>query len=184
MLIKYYSLYIIMNKIKSIYKEYSETKKETILELILNLYLMKCNYRNIFQIYVSDTKILKVIKQILNEISYDYLIDNKTGIRVIVYDKKTFNIDDLDMTFGKKYAKQLGEFYTCATDDYQDNNYRIVIQVGCINTQVELYAQMCKKNMITKNINKTIKIFDEIRELIKKLDDNLHIQIQIYSRFK
>ena len=40
---------------------------------------------------------------------------------------------------------------------------------------------MCKKTMITKNINKTIKILDEIKEILFKLDNKLHIEIQIYS---
>ena len=101
--------------------------------------------------------------------------------RIIVYDKKLFNIDDLDTTYGKKYAKQLGKFYVCATDDFKDNNYRIVIHVSGVNTFAELYAQMCKKTMITKNINKTIKILDEIKEILFKLDNKLHIKIQIYS---
>ena len=172
-----------MNKIKSLYKENNNTKNRYLLELILNLYLMKCKYRNIFQIYLFDNKYIKDIKQILENISYNYLIVEHTEYkhtRIIVYDKKLFNIDDLDTTYGKKYAKQLGEFYVCATDDFKNNNYRIVIQVSGIYTRAELYAQMCKKTMITKNINKTIKILDEIKELFHKLDKTIFIQIQIY----
>jgi len=171
------------NNIKLIYEKYSNTKKYYILELLINLYLMECKYRNIFQIYLHNfNKIPKEIKIILNNILYNYLIvEEKNNIRIIVYNKKLFNINNLDITYGKKYAKQLGEFYVCATNNFKNNHYRIVIHIQGNNTYAELYAQMCKETMIIKNINKIIKISNEIEELLLEFDKTLKIKIQIYN---
>lgn len=169
------------NSIELIYKKYYKTKNGHILELLLNLYLMKCKFRNIFQIFLH-TKISKEIKEILDNIPYTYLIvEEKNDKRIIVYNKKLFNIDDLDITYGKKYAEQLGEFYVCATNNNNNHYYRIVIQVQGLNTSAELYAQMCKKNMIIKNINKIINILNDIKQLFYQLDKTLQIEIKIYN---
>ena len=171
------------NSIELIYKKYYKTKNGHILELLLNLYLMKCKFRNIFQIFLH-TKISKEIKEILDNIPYTYLIvEEKNDKRIIVYNKKLFNIDDLDITYGKKYAKQLGEFYVCASDNFSNNNYRIVINVEALNTYAELYAQMCTKQTIIKNINKTINILDDIKQLLLKLDKTLQIEIKLYKLY-
>ena len=171
------------NSIELIYKKYYKTKNCHILELLLNLYLMKCKFRNIFQIFLH-TKISKEIKEILDNIPYTYLIvEEKNDKRIIVYNKKLFNIDDLDITYGKKYAKQLGEFYVCASDNFSNNNYRIVINVEALNTYAELYAQMCTKQTIIKNINKTINILNDIKQLLLKLDKTLQIEIKLYKLY-
>jgi hypothetical protein len=171
------------NSIELIYKKYYKTKNGHILELLLNLYLMKCKFRNIFQIFLH-TKISKEIKEILDNIPYTYLIvEEKNDKRIIVYNKKLFNIDDLDITYGKKYAKQLGEFYVCASDNFSNNNYRIVINVEALNTYAELYAQMCTKQTIIKNINKTINILDDIKQLLLRLDKTLQIEIKLYKLY-
>ena len=170
------------NSMELIYKKYYKTKNSHLLELLLNLYLMNCKYRNIFQIYLHNTKISKEINEILSNISYNFSIfEEKNDTRIIIYNKKLFNIDDLDITYGKKYAEQLGEFYVCATNNNNNHYYRIVIQVQGLNTSAELYAQMCKKNMIIKNINKIINILNDIKQLFYQLDKTLQIEIKIYN---
>jgi hypothetical protein len=170
------------NSMELIYKKYYKTKNSHLLELLLNLYLMNCKYRNIFQIYLHNTKISKEINEILSNISYNFSIfEEKNDTRIIIYNKKLFNIDDLDITYGKKYAKQLGEFYVCATNNNNNYYYRIVIQAQGLNTSAELYAQMCKKNMIIKNINKIINILNDIKQLFYQLDKTLQIEIKIYN---
>ena len=170
------------NSMELIYKKYYKTKNSHLLELLLNLYLMNCKYRNIFQIYLHNTKISKEINEILSNISYNFSIfEEKNDTRIIIYNKKLFNIDDLDITYGKKYAKQLGEFYVCATNNNNNYYYRIVIQAQGLNTSAELYAQMCKKNMIIKNINKIINILNDIKQLFYQLDKTLQIEIKLYN---
>ena len=76
-----------------IYKKYYKTKNSHLLELLLNLYLMNCKYRNIFQIYLYNTKISKEINDILDNISYSFIIvKEKNDTRIIIYNKKLFNI--------------------------------------------------------------------------------------------
>ena len=170
------------NSMELIYKKYYKTKNSHLLELLLNLYLMNCKYRNIFQIYLHNTKISKEINEILSNISYTFIIvEEKNDTRIIIYNKKLFNIDDLDITYGKKYAEQLGEFYVCATNNNNNHYYRIVIQVQGLNINAELYAQMCKKKMIIKNMNKIINILNDIKQLFYQLDKTLQIEIKIYN---
>jgi hypothetical protein len=170
------------NSMELIYKKYYKTKNSHLLELLLNLYLMNCKYRNIFQIHLYNTKISKEINEILDNISYNFLIvEEKNDTRIIIYNKKLFNIDELDITYGKIYAKQLGEFYVCATNKFNNNHYRIVIQVQGLNTNAELYAQVCKKKMIIKNINKIINILNDIKQLFYQLDKTLQIEIKLYN---
>ena len=122
------------------------------------------------------------INEILSNISYTFIIvEEKNDTRIIIYNKKLFNIDDLDITYGKKYAEQLGEFYVCATNNNNNHYYRIVIQVQGLNINAELYAQMCKKKMIIKNMNKIINILNDIKQLFYQLDKTLQIEIKIYN---
>lgn len=79
----------------------------------------------------------------------------------------------------------MGDFYTCATNDVSKNHYRVVISVSKPDSDnvVEIFAQMCKKNMIHKNIAKFYEIYLEIMEIFGKLDKNCfvnwkHIKIQ------
>ena len=172
------------NSMELIYKKYYKTKNSHLLELLLNLYLMNCKYRNIFQIHLYNIKISKEINDILDNISYSFIIvKEKNDTRIIIYNKKLFNIDDLDITYGKKYAKQLGEFYVCATNNYNNYHYRIVIQVQGLNTSAELYAQVCKKKMIIKNINKIINILNDIKQLLYQLDKTLQVEIKLYNMY-
>jgi hypothetical protein len=83
-----------------------------------------------------------------------------------LFNPRKFNINNLDKTFGKKFGQQLGKFYYCATNDVSKNHYRIVITVN----QVEIFAQMCKKNMIKKNISKYYNIYLRIIEIFRKLE--------------
>ena len=172
-----------MNKI---YNKYKLTNSNEIFELIINLYLLECEYRNIFQIMrEKNDKLIKKLVTIIKKTTYHYKIynDNEKNFRLIIYNQNKFNIDELDETWGKKFAKQLGNFYICATDNYnlKSYNYQIMISVGNNNIATGLYMQMCKKNTIIKNINKIIKIHDEINTLLLELDNNVYTRIQVYK---
>ena len=172
-----------MNKI---YNKYKLTNSNEIFELIINLYLLECEYRNIFQIMrEKNEKLIKKLVSIIKKTTYNYKIynDNEKNFRLIIYNQNKFNIDELDETWGKKFAKQLGNFYICATDNYnlKSYNYQIMISVGNNSMETNLYGQICKKNTIIKNINKIIKIHDEINTLLLELDNNLYTRIQVYK---
>lgn len=106
--------------------------------------------------------------------------NDKTFTRFIVYNKK-FKYDTLDLTFGKQFAKQLGDFYFCASDNWRSHSRRIVILVSNDNNSCEIYAQMCNLDLIIKNIKKLFKVIDKLQDLILQLDSNLRLQIQIYK---
>jgi len=164
--------------LEKVSKKYINTNKFEILALILNLYLLFSNYRKVFQLELFNPNLLNQIKKILTIVEADYEIypfgPKKTGDRIIVYNKDKFNIDNLDKTFGKKFAKQLGEFYTCSSDNFSNFDYQICISVFNNKTQGNLYAQMCDKNMIIKNISKYIKILNDIIEIKKKFNIKLN----------
>jgi len=155
--------------------KYINTNKFEILALIINLYLLFSNYRQVFQIekYNINDKLLNEKINIIIQVKASYIIDKlkNEGIRIVVYNKETFNINILYMTFGKKYAKQLGEFYTCASDNYKKYNYQISISVHCNNTISDIYIQMCNKNKITKNITKYMKIQNDLVNIFNKYNE-------------
>jgi len=163
--------------LEKVSKKYINTTKFEILGLIVNLYLLYSNYRKVFQLELFNPNLLNQIKKILKTVKADYEIypfKTKTDSRIIVYNKDTFDINKLDKTFGKKFAKQLGEFYTCSSDNYAKFDYQICISVFNNKTQGNLYAQMCDKNMIIKNISKYIKILNDIIEIKKKFNIKLN----------
>ena len=79
-----------------------------------------------------------------NNISYR-IFDEKSYIDLVLYNPKKFNIDELDKSKVKKFGQQLGDFYTCATNDVSKNHYRVVISANKLdsNNVVEIFAQMC-----------------------------------------
>ena len=128
-----------------------------------------------------DKEFIKKITKIILTCGYSYIIfkmDSIDKLRLIVY-SDSFDIDKLDRTFGSKYAKQLGNFYVCASDDFSSHDYQILIQVRSKFTGLPIHQQMCKKNMIIENINKFIIIMNKLKHILYKLDDTLTIDIAI-----
>jgi len=168
----------------ALYPKYKNTKIKEIYEIIIQWYLILINYRNIALVYVNSKsnleKIMKFLKK--NNISY-HIFDKKHYIDLVLYNPKKINIDKLDTSKVKKFGKQLGDFYTCATDDLSKNQYRVVITVTNLDSGnvVEIFAQMCKKNIIHKNITKFYKIYIELMEIFGKLDKKLFCKLEIYK---
>ena len=176
-----------MEIIKKLFKEHYE-KSSILFELTIGLYLLKCNYRNIFQLWYSldnNKTPLKTITDIKMEKKFYYIKKkNESTIIFIIYNQKTFNIKELDKTDGKKYAKQLGKFYKCATNGEEYIGYGHRITINAFNytkmkNSCEIYAQICKKTNICKNINTFLKIAEELKLLLFKLDKSLSIDINI-----
>jgi hypothetical protein len=163
---------------KEIYDKCKNTKNRRIYEIILQWYLISSGFRNIALVCLDNLQKPKLEKifQFLgkNKIIYKFFPEKSY---LILYNPRKFNINNLDKSFGKKFGKQLGKFYYCATNDVSKNHYRIVISVN----QVELLAQMCKKDMIAKYISQYYKIYLEISEIFKKLDKNLLEKLETYE---
>jgi len=169
---------------KRIYDKYKNTKNRQIYEIILQLYLISSGFRDIALIYLQDLeksgfsdlqkssseKIIKFLEK--NNIPF-YI--NKSFL--ILYNPKKFNIDKLNESSDKKFGKQLGDFYNCASNDFYKNHYKVVITVN----EVEIFAQMCKKNMIRKNISKYYEMYLEIMEIFGKLDKTIFGKLETYG---
>jgi hypothetical protein len=167
-----------IKKAKEIYYKYKNTKNRHIYEIILQLYLISSGFRDIALVCLDDLQKpkLEIIFKFLGKNKIIYHFFPKKSY-LILYNPKKFNINNLDKSFGKKFGLQLGKFYYCATDNVSKNHYRVVISVN----RVELLAQMCKKDMIAKNIFNYYKIYLEISEIFKKLDKKLLGKLETYE---
>ena len=171
---------------KKIYDKYKNTKSRHIYEIILQLYLISSGFRDIALVYLQDLgksgfsdlpkssseKIIKFLGK--NNILY-HILKNKRFL--VLYNPNKFNIDKLNTSTGKKFGKQLGDFYNCASNDFSKNHYRVVISAN----QVEIFAQMCKKSMIAKYISKYYEMYLEIMEIFGKLDKTIFGKLETYG---
>lgn len=166
-----------IKKAKEIYDKYKNTKSRHIYEIILQLYLISSGYRNIALVYLFNLEKLKLEKIIKflekNNIPY-HIFQNKSYL--VLYNPNKFDIDKINDSGGKKFGKQLGDFYNCASNDFYKHNYKVVITVN----QVEIFAQMCKKSMIKKNISKYYEMYLEIMEIFGKLDKTIFGELETY----
>lgn len=167
----------------ALYKKYKNTKIKEIYEIILQWYLVSIGYRNIALVYIKSKSKLEKIIIFLKKNNISYRIFDTD---LVLYNPKKFNICELDTSKIKKFGHQLGDFYTCATDDVSKNHYRVVISVSKHDSDnvVEIFAQMCKKNMIHKNIAKFYEIYLEIMEIFEKLDKKLFCKLETYKNPK
>ena len=181
---------------KDITKKWKPNTFENLLEFIFNYYLLLRGQRHMFQLYANKKEYAIIEDNILAKFKIYFIKDKNNEYRLIFYNPKKFNIKYLDTTFGYKFAKQLGNFYTCATDEDFGKHYtRVVISIAPYNlltkkvvegknsnigNRIELYAQMCKYNDINKkNMNNIMKIFENIQTILKELDSRLRLQISI-----
>ena len=164
----------------TLYNKYKNTKIQEIYEIILQWYLVSTGYRNVALVYVKSKLILEKIMRFLMKNNISYRIFEKD---LVLFNPKKFNIDELDTSKIKNFGHKLGDFYTCATNDVSKNDYRVVISVSKPDSDnvVEIFAQMCKKNMIHKNIAKFYEIYLEIMEIFGKLDKKLFCKLETYK---
>jgi len=174
-----------------LFKKYKNTNNLLILFCICQLYLIENKVRNIAQIEIDESEepYLKEMYKFLdgNRISF---IKNEFGI--VIGDKN--NLIEIGIELEKnnyeKYAQNLGSFYKCAANEYGtgDMNHRIVIDCRITNDignfSFELFAQMCKKDVLQKNLSFTYSLVDDITRLFHKLDETIFISLQIYKPAK
>jgi hypothetical protein len=166
-----------------LYHKYKNTKIREIYEIILQWYLISTGYRNVALVYVKSKSKLEKIMRFLKKNNISYRIFEKD---LVLYNPKKISIDELDKSKGKKFGHQLGNFYTCATNDVSKNHYRVVISVKKNDSDniVEIFAQLCKKSMIHKNITKLYEIYLEIMEIFGKLDKKLFCKLETYKNLR
>jgi hypothetical protein len=169
----YYIIYVIIRKVINSF----------IIEAIIQYYLIEKNIRNIAQIYIGNIKFKKKINNLiifLNKYKILYIINEN---RIIIYDKNNI---DINKSYGKKYGKQLGLFYKCATNNFSKNKVRIVIKLYINNNDgrdIELYAQKCNETQIMKYFNDIYNFYSKINNVLELFDKNIFCLIEIYNTY-
>ena len=183
-----------ISKLKQIYKDIISSKnvkynKNKLLVFIFNYYLLLKGYRSIFQTdYKNPEELEDIKKSILNKYNIKYIVrpfSTNSWRGLIIYNDKKIKIDDIDKTFGEKFADQLGDFYICASSNWSkyNNKYRINISVASKVDKfaIELYGQMCV-SVNDKQIIKLKKIARNISVVVKQFDKNCITTLKITDR--
>lgn len=157
-------------------------------QLLLQYYLVEIKYRKLAQIDIYDrykpylikkSDLIKDIEKYIIKNNINYTIKNN---KIFIYNPNIFDIKILDDMTGKLISQNLGEFYSACSDDEnvwrKYNHYRIVIIIN----HMEIYAQMCKPEQISKYMDKIIKIYNELCELFYKFDNSIENNKSDYSR--
>jgi len=167
-----------------LFEKYKNTKNKLIMFCILQLYLIENNLRTIAQIdFKQSTKYHRTrMYTFLNEngipfvnANYGVIISNDQ--RRLDEIKNLIKDDNYDHV---GLSKKLGSFYKCSSNTYKNNHYRIVIQAN-MNFDYEIFAQMCKKDTLDKNLKFIYKIYNEVSILFGKLDKNIRVEMETYK---
>lgn len=164
----------------SLYKKHINTKNQILFSTIINLFLIENNVRRFAQLDLWNFHKKFSIKTVLNFLAENRVPFQHVDDRIILGKNKP-SFQRLDKTFGKRYGKQLGKFYKCATKNFHKNKFRIVIHTSSKHCGVELFAQMCNRNDIRKNLVNIYEIFTSISGCLQKLDKELDTIIKIYK---
>jgi len=170
---------------EKLYKKYKNKNNSLIIECILQLHLLEINFRDFAELslYNLDKNTISDFMIFIHKSKIPYFEFNN-GI-IIIYKEGKFNIDNMNETFGKKYAKKLGDFYKCASNNFSKNDVRIVISLSRYNfNSMKIYAQICSEKEITKNFTKIFDIYLKIFNIFKKFDKTLFCNINIYKIIK
>lgn len=165
-----------------------------ILELLVQLYLILIHKRKLAQVFIPKIYVSKSIRvklfNFLNKNYKYYIVKEETdyGYLLIIYHKK-YNIDKLNKKLGKKYAQNLGDFYTCATNEESNKHIiRPVISVSydskpyrkCKNRiYFELLAQICTPDNYGKNIYKFLSIRDKYQKYLSEINKGLIVRYEV-----
>jgi hypothetical protein len=170
--------------VQQLIKLYADNKKDSPIrcEIILQTYLILQGVRDIAQVFFTITDINQ-IKSFLEKLPILYKLELKNKTRLILY-KSEHAIANLNETYGKTYAEQLGSFYTCASENWKKHSTRIVIQAFDSTSgieSIELYAQMCTDTMIEEHISVFLKLKNTLQTAFLKFNKNIEVQICIYN---
>lgn len=166
-------------KAKKLYEKYKNTKNWLILLCICQLYLIENKVKNIAQIEFKeseDSQYLTEMYEFLNENHIPFL--KRDGYGIVI--GKNLNKKDLENHVN--FAKELGAFYKCSSDTYYKNHYRVVIECHVNGLVLEVFAQMCTKENLQKNMTFIYIFFNKITNLFHKLDIN--VELNIHKDFK
>ncbi len=168
-----------------LFEKYKNTKIKLIMFCILQLYLIENNLRTIAQIEFQESSKnhIRRMYRFLNENHISFIESNNNGIIISNNQRRLDEIKNLIKDDNYDYiglSKRLGSFYKCSSNTYHKNHYRIVIQAN-MNFDYEIFAQMCKKDTLDKNLKFIYKIYNEVSILFGKLDKNIRVEMETYK---
>ena len=150
---------------------------------ILQLYLIENNLRSIAQIDFREESKYHITRlyTFLHENHIPFVV-NQFGI-IISNDKKNLKElkDYIQTDDFVGLSKKLGPFYKCSSNTYHKNHYRIVILAIIDGAVFEIFAQMCKKDTLEKNVKYIYKIYNNVSLLFSKLDKNIFVKMETYK---
>ncbi len=181
-------------KIRLLLKKKSyQFKDYELFELYIQLYLILDKRRKLAQIGGrQDKKILKKQLHFLdNNYPYYVIRKDKRNNTIILYDKN-YPIEQLNETYSKKFAKDLGNFYVCAGSlnkiFKKDYLLRPSIEVIYKNKNgkemdMEIFGQMCFPSKCIRNLKKFYMIRNQFQKYLSKIDKRLrvHFTMNVFS---
>jgi len=171
---------IINTKIQKLLTQKKFNTKDTILfELYINIHLILYKKREIAQVSVDKI----YIKSCISLLNKYYPFYKEFDGRFILY-YPTYNISELNETFTKKFALQLGDFYKCSGNlkkIYKKHKIllRPVILVIFKKMNFELYAQMCPPLICEKNLVFFQKITKKFNKNLKNINKDINVILDI-----
>ncbi len=175
------------------YNKYKKNKY--IVEFILNNYLVNIQFRNIFQIQVPENdptpnpNINKFNKFLIkNKIPHKKIIqtENEKCTKYIFFNKDCVytDIEKINNLNEKEFARNLGEFYIFATENY----YKLINDKTCCRISInavneyntsELYAQWGKTCDVNSNMEFFITYAKKIETIFHTIDQNITVSVMI-----
>jgi len=168
---------------ENLYNQYKNTENWFIYEILLQWILINEGVRDMALLQLLSNR--KVIEKKKWGVIEKFLLKNKIPFHrfnndefLVIYNPKKISEEEINETGGKKFGKQLGEFYTCASNNYSKNSYRIAITAN----QHEIFAQMCTKSQVKKNLEKFYDIYLKVMEIFEKYDSkNIFCKMETYA---
>jgi len=168
---------------ENLYNQYKNTGNWYIYEILLQWILINEGVRDMALLQLLSNR--KVIEKKKWGVIEKFLLKNKIPFHrfnndefLVIYNPKKISEEEINETGGKKFGKQLGEFYTCASNNYSKKSYRIAITAN----QHEIFAQMCTKSQVKKNLEKFYDIYLKVMEIFEKYDEkNIFCKMETYA---
>jgi hypothetical protein len=139
--------------------------------------------RKIAQIELGNSKkweSQRTVTDTLNFLREHKIAFYKNDYRILLAASK-HQLDSVDMTFGEKFGKQLGQFYKCSSESFRRNHYRVVIKLNYKDRGFELFAQMCNKPDIDANLLEIYNFFNRVSNAFAQLDKSIVIDVESYN---
>ncbi len=160
-------------------------------EFYIQLYLILGKKRKIAQIFYPIDQLKKMKTYLDKNYPYYFIRKEKNKQKrawILLFDSK-YPIQQLNKTFSKKYAKDLGDFYVCAGNlnkIYKKHKYllRPSIKVSYTNKNgdildMEIFGQMCPPSKCIQHLKQFYKIEAKFQKYLLKINKSIRVRFSI-----